>query len=146
MKIFVAAFFGCVSILQAESARVLPPPTGTLYHGCYWGGVGTDTHDPTEHDVTPADVARYEEAIGSKSAWVYFSDNWFESRKFPTETCGWIRHLGKIPYLRLMLRSDVDQRHGERTCSLERIIAGEFDPDLRVWALDAKSFGSPILI
>src|SRR5213592_702833 len=99
---------------HAESPRILPPPTGKLYHGFYWGGVGTDTHDPTEHDVAPADVARYEQAVGAKTAWIYFSNNWFESREFPTEMCNWIRDLGKIPYVRLMLRSDVDQRHGEK--------------------------------
>jgi hypothetical protein len=146
VKIYLAVFLGCVSILNAQSQRVLPPPAGKLYHGCYWGGVGTDTHDPTEHDVTPADVTRYEEAVGAKAAWVYFSDNWFESRKFPVETCGWIRDLGRVPYVRLMLRSDVDQEHAEKKFSLERIIAGEFDVDLRGWAHDAKSFGSPILI
>jgi hypothetical protein len=135
-----------VAQVYAESARITPPPAGKLYHGFYWGGVGTDTHDPTEHDVTPADVARYEQAIGKKTAWVYFSNNWFESRKFPVAMCTWIRDLGKIPYLRLMLRSDVDQKHGEKNFSLQKIIAGDFDLDLRVWARDAKAFGSPILI
>jgi hypothetical protein len=146
VKIFLAAFFGCVVALNAESPRALPPPTGKLYHGCYWGGVGTDTHDPTEHDVAPVDVKHYEEAVGAKTAWVYFSNNWFESRKFPAAMCGWIRDLGKTPYVRLMLRSDVDQKHGEKRFSLQKIIAGEFDVDLRTWARDAKIFGSPILI
>ncbi len=146
MKIFLAALFGCVSVLPAESLRVEPPPTGKLYHGFYWGGVGTDAHDPTEHDVTTQDVKRYEAAVGAKTAWIYFSNNWFESRKFPVEMCSWIRDLGKIPYLRLMLRSDVDQKHAEEIFSLEKIIAGELDADLRAWARDAKAFGSPILI
>jgi hypothetical protein len=135
-----------VARVHAESARIAPPPSGKLYHGFYWGGVGTDTHDPTEHDVTSPDVARYEQAIGAKAAWVYFANNWFESRKFPVAMCKWIRDLGKIPYVRLMLRSDVDQLHGEKTFSLQKIIAGEFDVDLRAWARDAKAFGSPILI
>ncbi len=146
VKIFLAAFFSSVLLLRAESARILPPPTGKLYHGFYWGGVGTDTHDPTEHDVNPADVVRYEQAVGAKTVWVYFSDNWFESRKFPAERCGWIRDVGKVPYVRLMLRSDVDQEHSEKKFSVAKIIAGEFDPDLRAWARDAKTFGSPILI
>src|SRR5215472_16471953 len=51
----------CIAVLHAESPRILAPPSGKLYHGFYWGGVGTDTHDPTEHDVTPQDVTRYEE-------------------------------------------------------------------------------------
>jgi beta-mannanase len=60
--------------------------------------------------------------------------------------CGWIRDLKKVPYIRLMLRSDVDQRHSEKTFSLGKIIAGDFDVDLRAWAHEAKNFGSPILI
>jgi len=135
-----------VAQVHAESARIAPPPVGKLYHGFYWGGVGSDTHDPTEHDVTPEDVAHYEQAVGAKAAWIYFSDNWFESRTFPASMCGWIRDLGKIPYVRLMLRSDVDQRHAEKTFTLNKIIAGEFDVDLRAWAHDAKAFGSPILV
>ena len=146
MKIFIAVFFGWVVISHAESPRLLPPPAGKLYHGFYWGGLGTDTHDPTEHDVTASDLVRYEQAVGAKTTWVYFSDNWFESRRFPVETCGWIRDAGKIPYLRLMLRSDVDQRHSEKAFSLQKIISGDFDSDLRTWARDAKSFGSPVLV
>jgi hypothetical protein len=108
--------------------------------------VGSDTHDPTEHDVTAEDVLRYEQAVGARATWVYFSDNWFESRRFPEETCGWVRGLGKIPYIRLMLRSDVDQKHSEKTFTLAKISGGEFDADLRAWAQSARSFGSPILI
>src|SRR4029077_9533106 len=145
-KMFLAAVFGCGSILHAESPRILPPPAGKLYHGFYWGGVGTDEHDPTEHDVTPEDVARYEQAVGKKTAWIYFSNNWFESRKFPAVVCGGIRNLNKVPYIRLMLRSNVDQRHSEKTFSLRKIIAGDFDVDLRAWAREAKNFGSSILI
>src|SRR6266496_5120000 len=53
-----------VAQLHGESGRVVTSPAGKLYHGFYWGGVGTDEHDPTEHDVTPEDVARYEQAVG----------------------------------------------------------------------------------
>jgi hypothetical protein len=136
----------CVAQARGQPGSVLAPAPGKLYHGFYWGGVGTDGRDPTEHDVTPHDVARYEKAVGTKTAWIYFSDNWFESRKFPAEMCGWILSSGKIPYVRLMLRSDVNQGHRERTFMLPRIIAGEFDDDLRAWARDAKNFRSPILI
>jgi hypothetical protein len=129
-----------------QAGSVAPPPAGKLYHGCYWGGVGTDTHDPSEHDFTAADVARYEEAVGKKTAWIYFSNNWFESRKFPAALCASVRDLGKVPYIRLMLRSDVDQKHAEKTFTLQRIVAGEFDADLRAWGRDAKTFGSPLLV
>ena len=142
LLVFVSILIGS---LRAEIPHIAPPPAGTLYHGLYWGGIGTDDHDPTEHDITPADVARYERAVGKKAAWIYFSHNWFESPAFPKAICDWIRHLGKIPYVRLMLRSDVDQRHREKRFTLAKIISGEFDPDLRNWARAAKAFGSPIL-
>jgi hypothetical protein len=135
-----------IATVYAQNAPVAPPPSGKLYHGLYWGGVGSDTHDPTEHDVTAADVARYEQAVGKKAAWIYFSANWFESRSFPIQMAGWIRNLRKVPYIRLMLRSDVDQKHPEKTFSLQKILAGEFDANLREWAYGAKDFGSPILI
>jgi hypothetical protein len=144
-RILLLLIAGAVT-LHAQGARVLVPPTGKLYHGFYFGGVGSDTHDPTEHDVTPNDVTHYERAVGKQTAWIYFSDNWFESRKFPAANCNWIRDLGKIPYVRLMLRSNVDQERSEKTFSLQKIIAGEFDADLGAWARDAKNFGSPILI
>ncbi len=134
------------AILPAQTPSIAPPPSGKLYHGFYWGGVGTDTHDPSEHDVTSQDVDRYEKAVGQRTVWIFFSNNWFESRRFPREMCLWIRGLGKIPYVRLMLRSDVDQNHAEKTFTLKRIAAGEFDNDLREWAREAKRFASPILI
>jgi hypothetical protein len=145
VKIIFALALVC-SVTAVAAAPISLPPPGKLYHGFYWGGVGTDTHDPTEHDVTPEDVARYEKALGKQTAWIYFANNWFESRKFPAETCSWIRGLGKIPYVRLMLRSDVDQKHSDRKFSLRRILAGEFDADLRAWGREAKGFETPILI
>ena len=135
-----------VSHLSARTPPIAPPPPGKLYHGCYWGGTGTDDHDPTEHDVRPGDVIAYEQAIGAQTTWIYFSNNWFESRVFPSATCLWIRDLGKIPYIRLMLRSDVDQKHAEKVFTLNKIIAGDFDSDLRAWARAAKQFGTPILV
>jgi hypothetical protein len=140
------ALFAVSAALHAENAPISPPPPGKLYHGFYWGGAGTDTHDPTEHDVTAQDVTRYEQAVGKQTTWIYFSDNWFESPKFPLEMCNWIKGLGKVPYIRLMLRSDVDQKHAEKKFTLAKIIAGDFDADLRAWAREARSFASPVLI
>src|ERR1700704_1714050 len=142
---FAAAVL-CVTHVEAQSGRMALPPAGKMYHGFYWGGVGTDTHDPTEHDVIAQDVARYEQAVGKQTTWIYFSDNWFESPKFPLEMCNWIKDLGKVPYIRLMLRSDVDQKHAEKKFTLAKIIAGDFDTDLRAWAREARSFASPLLI
>lgn len=125
----------------ASSQHLAPPPEGKLYHGFFYDGPAVD-----EHDVRAEDVARYEQAVGADTAWVFFSDNWFESRAFPVSTCRWIQQLGKVPYVRLMLRSDLDQNHGEKLFSLANILTGNFDQDLRAWARSAAAFGSPIMI
>jgi hypothetical protein len=139
IAIFFSLFF--VYLPATAAKRVAAPPPGRLYHGFYYDGPALN-----EHDVTPQDVAKYEQTVGRKTAWIFFSDNWFESRKFPQPMCEWIRDLGKVPYLRLMLRSDLEQNHSEKIFTLAKIIAGEFDGDLRAWASDAKKFRSPILI
>ena len=100
-----------------------PPPAGKLYQGLYFDEPAAG-RDPTEHDVTAANVARFEQTLGTKTAWVFFSNNWSESRKFPVATCDWVRGLGKVPYIRLMLRSDLEQNHAEKTFSLANILAG----------------------
>ena len=124
---------------------IAPPPSGKLYQGLYFDEAKPE-HDPTEHDVIAADVPRFEETLGTKTVWVFFSNNWFESRKFPRATCEWIRQLGKIPYVRLMLRSDAEQDRAEKTFTLANILAGQFDDDLKAWARDVKEFRSPILV
>ena len=136
-----------LSISFAQSAEhIAPPPAGKLYHGFYYDAAIAGADDVTEHDVTKEDVQRYEDTLGKKTAWIYFSDNWFESRAFPKEMCNWIREVGKVPYIRLMLRSDLDQNHSEKFFCLPNILAGKFDADLKRWAGAAKAFGAPIMI
>ncbi len=138
-----------LAAIVASSARggqlIARPPAGKLYQGVYIDEPAQG-RDPTEHDVTAAEVLRFDETLGTKTAWVFFSNNWFESRKFPRPTCDWIRGLGKIPYIRLMLRSDAEQDRAETTFTLANIVAGKFDDDLKAWAHDAKEFGSPLLV
>jgi hypothetical protein len=112
-----------------------------MYHGFYYS-----TMNGREHGVTPADIAAYEKAVGKKTAWVFFSDFWFEGRRFPTERCRWVSKLGKVPYIRLMLRSSDLQERPDPPYALKNILAGKFDADLRRWARGAKAFGSPLLV
>jgi len=102
------------------------PPSGQLYHSTYPGGVTGE-----EDDITLDDLRSYEQAVGKSATWVYFSHNWYRDRRFPMETVMWIRDAGSIPYIRLMLRSDSEQNHAEPTFTLDRIINGDFDNDLR---------------
>ncbi len=116
------------------------PPAGHFYHGVYPGGITGE-----EDDITLDDLRSYEQAAGKTAAWVYFSNNWYHSRKFPTQTAEWIRDAGSIPYVRLMLRSDAVQNHADPEFTLDRIVNGGFDDDLRAWARAARDFGSPLM-
>jgi hypothetical protein len=125
---------------RSESLRL--PPAEKMYHGVYPGGV-----DGEEEDITLNDVLQYEAASGQHVAWVYFSNNWYKGRAFPLSTAQWIRAHGAVPYIRLMMRSE-DHKPGkpERVFSLQAIIQGKFDDDLRAWARAARDFQSPILV
>ncbi len=116
------------------------PPPGHFYQGVYPGGLTGE-----EDDLTLNDLRAYEQAAGKTAAWVYFSNNWYRQREFPTETAEWIRAAGSIPYVRLMMRSDAVQNRAEPEFTLARIINGDFDEDLRAWARAARDFGSPLL-
>ncbi|MGB8356725.1 MAG: glycosyl hydrolase [Chthoniobacteraceae bacterium] len=126
---------------RIEGASIGPPQPGRFYHGFYFS-----RNSDTEHDSNAKDVEKYEQAAGAGTTWVFFSDFWCESRAFPSAMCQWIHDLGKIPYVRLMLRSDFAQDHAEKTFTLDAIIAGKFDADLGNWAAGARKFGAPMLV
>jgi hypothetical protein len=114
---------------------------GVLYHGVFPGGrIGE------EDDLTPADLASYEQAVGKRTAWVYFSNNWYQNRAFPVETATWIRRTGAVPFIRLMLIDTWKKPRTNLNFPLARIAAGDFDADLRAWARAARDFGSPLLV
>ncbi len=117
------------------------PPAGQLYQGISPGGVTGE-----EDDITIHDLQSYEQTVGKTAAWVYFSDNWYRSRKFPLATATWIRAAGSVPFIRLMMRSDSEEDHAEPTFTLDRIINGVFDHDLQAWMQEARAFGTPLLV
>lgn len=116
------------------------PPPGSIHQGVFPGGLSGE-----EDDITPADLRAYEQLAGKRAAWVYFSHNWGKGRAFPLAAAAWIRERGSVPYVRLMLPSRFEQNQPERTFTLDWILAGEFDADLRAWAREARGFGTPLL-
>jgi len=125
---------------QAPSHEIPLPPPGSLYHGVYPGGITGE-----ESDLTLNDLRSYEATVGKRAAWVYFSHNWYEGREFPLETAAWIREAGSLPYIRLMLRSSAEQDRAESLFTLQAIVDGQFDDDLRAWCAAARDFGTPLL-
>ncbi len=98
-----------------------------------------------EDDVLPDQVDRYEDAVGRRVAWIYFSQNWYRGLEFPIASATWIRDRGSVPFVRLMPRSDDVQGHAEPRFTLEAITAGEFDDGLERWAEAARAFETPII-
>ncbi|MEW6365856.1 MAG: glycosyl hydrolase [Acidobacteriota bacterium] len=126
---------------EATSTTIKPPPAGKLYHGVYPGGQTGE-----EDDLTPADLASYEQTVQKTAAWVYFSNNWYADRRFPLATARWIRDAGSVPFIRLMLRDSPEQNRPNRIFTLERILQGKFDKNLRAWGRAARDFGTPLLV
>jgi len=143
LALVVSVFAGVAMIMPRASAattRIGFPPAGQIYHAVFPGG-----RTGEEDDITPEDLESYEQTVGKTAAWVYFSNNWYRDRHFPLATATWIRDSGSVPFIRLMLR-DKPFRERNRHFTLDRIIQGEFDSDLRAWAREARDFASPLLV
>ncbi len=124
------------------SGALALPPGGKLYHGVYPGSLA---NPGSEDSLTPQDVDSYEQAVGHRAAWIYFSHEWSHGTAFPRATAEWIRARGSIPFLRLMLRSTTEQNVAEPKWTLPAIAAGQFDADLGAWAEAARAFATPLL-
>src|SRR6202030_1982811 len=100
--------------------RKIFAPAGRVYHGVYPAGAEGD-----ETGVSPQTLQDYLSAVGREHvAWIYFSHEWSKCRKFPADTVTWIIRTGPAPYIRLMLRSSMEQFVCEPVFTLERISAG----------------------
>jgi hypothetical protein len=120
-------------------ARLETPPAGKLYHGVYPGGASGE-----EDDITRQGVGSYEKAVGKRAAWVCFSHNWWKGTEFPRETADWVRSLGAVPFIRLMIREENGSARGR--FSVEAILAGRLDGALRRWAAAARGFATPLIV
>lgn len=126
-----------------DAATILTPPPGSLYHAAY---TPPKSAAGVEDIITNRSIRSYEQAVGKKVAWVYFSDEWANGREFPLAIAIRIRANGAVPFIRLMLRSDANGNHADPLFTLDQITAGDFDPDLRAWAGTARDFGTPVLV
>jgi hypothetical protein len=127
--------------VSTSTPTLRTPASGLLYHGVLPQG----TTQP-DSDISPDNLDAYEQTVGRKVAWVYFSTDWFRSRSFPAVTAGWVRARGAVPFIRLMIRSQRQVLVTDPTFTLDRLLAGEFDQDLAAWADSARAFGSPLIV
>jgi len=127
------------SSAEPPDVVIAEPPAGRYYHGVFPGG-----RDGMGADIEPGDVRSYQQCIGKRPTWVYFCNNWYQSRRFPAATARWIRANGSIPYIRLMLLHN-PIKTPDPVFTLENILRGKFDDDLHRWMREAREFGTPLL-
>jgi len=121
-------------------ADKLQAPTNGIYHAAYpdFGG--------TEDIVTSSKITDFENLVGKEITWAYFSNNWYNDIQFPTTAVNTIRSVGKIPFIRIMPRTNFDEGGPDPNYTMQRIIDGDFDAELIQWALDAVATNTPLLV
>jgi len=130
--------------LKKKLIKLLPPQDDKIYFGAFpdFGG--------SEDNVSASRIEQFEMLANKKTAWAYFSQNWFNGIRYPQKEIHEIIRANTIPFIRLMPRNDEVQFKKENNFNLQNIIDGKFDRELRQWAQDAKEdyqkTNTPLLI
>lgn len=131
---------GTKSNLKVWTGMKLLPPENGIYHGAF------AEFGPTEDVVTEKKIKQFESLVGREILWGYFSNNWIEGIRYPAEEIEALQASGVIPFIRLMPRSRFQDSGQDPVYTLQRIIDGEFDEELRMWARSAAEASTPLLL
>jgi hypothetical protein len=126
---------------ETQFETKLRPPDKGIYHGAFpnFGG--------TEDTVRAQNINDFERKIGKKIVWAMFSDNWSaEGIEFPEKNVKIVHSLGIVPFIRMMPRIDFRVGELDSKYTLQHIIDGSFDGELRKWASDAKRLKIPMVV
>jgi len=116
------------------------PPGNGIYHSAF------PFFGNEEDVVTAASITDFEALAGKAITWAYFSNNWIDGTiAFPSANANAIRTCGRVPYIRMMMRSDFEDPP-DPIFKLEDIISGAHDTALTQWALDAAAYGDPLIV
>ncbi len=120
--------------------KLHPLPQNKIYFGAFpdFGG--------PEDRVSAEKIEDFNNLLGKKVDWVYFSNNWgVDGIVFPREKVEIIAGTDAIPFIRMMPRKVIGGSQ-DKTFSLQKIIDGEFDEQLVQYARDVKNYGDKILL
>ena len=128
-----------VTTANINANKLLEPASG-IYHAAFpdFGG--------TEDVVTAERVKDFETLVNKDIVWAYFSNNWYNHIQFPATEVNTIHAAGKIPFIRMMPRTNFDEGGPDPNYTMQKIIDGDFDADLTQWALDAANANIPLLV
>ena len=118
---------------------LLPPDNGQIYIGAFpdFGG--------SEDKVSKDKIIEFEKIIGKPIGWAYFSLNWYNIHKFKLNTLKIFETTNTTPFIRLLPRSKPEEYKLEKKYSLDAIISGKLDNDLKYLAQVFKAYAKPIL-
>lgn len=127
-------------VSSTNGLKVIPPEFGA-YHGAY------ADFGATEDIVTESAINNFISLAGKRIAWAYFSNHWLNGEiRFPQKNFEECRKAGVIPYIGLLPWSRMDRYKQDPLFSMEAIINGRFDEEIRQWARDARDTRYPIMI
>ncbi len=124
------------------SFKLQVPIANKIYHSAY------PDFDDTEDQVTADSITHFENLAEKPIVWVYFSNNWLPSQggiHFPQQEVEIIRQAGKVPFIRMMARSQFQEGIADPVYTLDKFISGYYDEDIRNWARQAKATQIPLL-
>ena len=118
----------------------LTPPTQGVYFAAFpdFGG--------PEDNVTTQRLNDFETLAQKQITWAYFSDNWYQNISFPSAAVQTIHQAGRVPFIRMMARTTLDENIADPNYSMQNIIDGNFDNDLLQWFQEASNTGYPLLV
>jgi len=122
---------------KACDVKLLPPENG-IYHSAF------STKFSSSNNVSAKEVPYFENLVDKKIVWLNFSNDWFEGIKFPAESVKNIYSCGALPSIRIMPWSAYDKH--DTKYSLYKIVRGDFDKEISVWAKALQKSGIPVLI
>ena len=111
-----------------------------IYHAAFpdFGG--------TEDVVSRERINNFETLAKKEITWAYFSNNWYSNIQFPRAEVNIIRAAGKVPFIRMMPRSNFDEGGPDPVYTMQKIINGDFDSAITQWAITAASTLTPLLV
>jgi len=136
-SILILLISGFCIFSQSKQTKLLPPEEG-IYHTAF------STMFSSSNNVSANEVPYFENLVGRKIVWLNFSNDWFSGIKFPLESVKNIYSCGALPSIRLLPWITYDKN--DRTYSLNKIVKGDFDKELRQWAKDLRSSDIPVLL
>jgi hypothetical protein len=106
----------------------------------------------SEDHVSVAKIDRFTRLAGRAPLWIYVTQHWWKGLAFPREKVLAIWRHGQIPYVVFQPDSGAlygpgrRQQFPEQRYSLQHILDGDFDAQLRAWADAARDLDVPILL